>query len=93
MHLNTTKEPWNAHEMVSQTVQGQDQAPEATCNGLTVTNPSTFWYEAITHDGTSPFIPDGANWKIYRNIVTSYGADNTGKTDTQPAIQNAINGI
>ncbi|KAH8888367.1 family 55 glycoside hydrolase [Thozetella sp. PMI_491] len=46
---------------------------------LTPTNPSTYWYESITHNGISPFIPDGANWPVHRN------------TDDSTAIQNAIN--
>ena len=51
-----------------------------------------FWYEKITHDGSSPYIPGGANWKVFRNVVEDYGADNTGNKDASGAIQKAING-
>ena len=54
--------------------------------------PSTFWYEQITHNGMSPFIPSGSLWKIFRNVVTGYGADNSGNTASDGSIQNAING-
>lgn len=30
---------------------------------------------------------------MFRNVVTDYGADNTGATDASVAIQNAINGM
>lgn len=51
-----------------------------------------FWYERIVHDGSSPFIPGGANWKVFRNVVQDYGADNSGNQDARRAIQNAIDG-
>ena len=55
---------------------------------------SNFWYENIEHNGISPFIPNGqgAKWKVFRNVVQDYGADNTGVRDASVAIQNAING-
>ena len=55
---------------------------------------SKFWYENIQHNGISPFIPNGqgAQWKVFRNVVQDYGADNTGVRDASAAIQNAING-
>ncbi|KAF2172022.1 glycoside hydrolase family 55 protein [Zasmidium cellare ATCC 36951] len=62
---------------------------QASCGGPVASNPSTFWYEHITHDGTSPFINDN-NWVVFRNVV-SYRADSSGNSDSQSAIQNAIN--
>lgn len=59
---------------------------------LTPSNPSTFWYEQITHNGESPFIPKGSQWNVFRNVVTGYGADNSGNTASNVNIQNAING-
>ncbi|KAL8787319.1 MAG: hypothetical protein Q9195_007814 [Heterodermia aff. obscurata] len=50
-----------------------------------------FWYEQITHDGMSPFITGGEKWKIFRNIVAEYGADDSGKVDAAPALQKAVN--
>ena len=58
---------------------------------LNPTNPSTFWYESVTHNGISPFIQDGSSWTVYRNVKTDYGAAGDGSTDDSGAIQNAIN--
>jgi glucan 1,3-beta-glucosidase len=33
-----------------------------------------------------------ANYNVFRNVVTDFGADNTGATDASAAIQSAING-
>jgi glucan 1,3-beta-glucosidase len=32
------------------------------------------------------------NYVVFRNVVTDFGADNTGATDASVAIQNAITG-
>jgi hypothetical protein len=53
---------------------------------------SNFWYENINHNGESPFIPNGDTWKAFRNVVTDYGADNTGGRDATKNIAAAING-
>jgi glucan 1,3-beta-glucosidase len=63
-----------------------------TCGGPVATNPGTFWYEQITHNGISPFINDGASWPVFRNVKTNYGAAGDGTTDDSGAIQNAILG-
>ena len=60
---------------------------------LTPGHPQTFWYEQIAHDGISPFIPGGEKWKVFRNVVAEYGADQSGKVDAQSALQKAINGM
>lgn len=59
---------------------------------LTHGSPEVFWYEQAVHNGVSPFIPGGEKWNVFRNAVTKFGADRTGKSDTQQALQNAING-
>lgn len=60
---------------------------------LTPDHPQIFWYEQITHDGISPFIPGGEKWKVFRNVVAEYGADKSGKVNAQSALQKAINGM
>lgn len=60
-----------------------------TCSPLTASNPSTWWYENITHNGLSSFI--GTDYSVFRNVVTDFNADNTGATDASGAIQKAIN--
>ncbi|ORY64384.1 glycoside hydrolase family 55 protein [Pseudomassariella vexata] len=57
---------------------------------LTPTNPSTYWYESIKHNGISPVIPDGSNWPVFRS-VKSFGAKGDGVTDDSDAFQAAIN--
>ncbi|KAJ8122862.1 hypothetical protein O1611_g9734 [Lasiodiplodia mahajangana] len=50
---------------------------------------STYWYEAITHQGISAFNANVTTYKVYRN-VKDYGAKGDGVTDDTVAIQKAI---
>jgi glucan 1,3-beta-glucosidase len=70
-------------------------ATEPTCSSLSPSGSSQFWYEAITHNGQSSFMDSSykANYKVFRNVVTDYGADNTGTKDASSAIQSAITGM
>jgi glucan 1,3-beta-glucosidase len=56
---------------------------------------SGYWYESILHNGEASFMPASykPNYHVFRNVVTDFGADNTGSTDASTAIQNAINGM
>ncbi|KAI0509476.1 pectate lyase superfamily protein-domain-containing protein [Xylaria bambusicola] len=49
----------------------------------------TFWMEGIARKGTVPWGND-ASYKVFRNVVTDYGADPTGQRDSTQAIQRAI---
>lgn len=57
----------------------------------TVKGSTTYWYEKIKHNGISPFITNGKNWKVYRNVKTDFGAKGDGMTDDTAAIQAALN--
>ncbi|KAK8208146.1 putative exo-beta-1,3-glucanase [Phyllosticta capitalensis] len=51
---------------------------------------SPFWLEEITHNGLSPFIANVSTYTVFRNVVTDFGADNTGTRDASAAINAAI---
>ncbi|KAF7589366.1 hypothetical protein BBP40_004414 [Aspergillus hancockii] len=53
---------------------------------------SGYWYEKIEHNGQSSFLSSGykENYKVFRNVVTDYAANNKGKDDAASAIQKAI---
>lgn len=55
---------------------------------------SGYWYEHIKHNGQSSFLQAEYkdNYKVFRNVVKDFGADNTGNRDASEAIQNAIEG-
>jgi hypothetical protein len=62
--------------------------------GLSSLASPEFWYEGITHNGEASFMPSSykSNYSVYRNVVSDFGADNTGTVDASAAIQDAING-
>ena len=53
---------------------------------------SSYWYEAINHNGEASFMQPSCKtgYQVFRNVVTDFGADNTGNNDASTAIQNAI---
>lgn len=55
---------------------------------------SGYWYEHIKHEGQSSFLQAQYKdtYKVFRNVVSDYGADNTGSRDASEAIQKAIEG-
>lgn len=65
----------------------------ASCSSLSPSYPSSFWYEEIEHNGLSSFLDESyGTYNVFRNVVTDFGADNTGNSDASKAIQNAILG-
>lgn len=93
--LDTSIQPWVKLNQPSKTAAAAEIAAATACTPLTAANPSTWWYESITHDGLSSFMSSEyrSEYSVFRNVVTDYGADNTGATDASVAIQNAINGM
>ncbi|KAL4918595.1 pectate lyase superfamily protein-domain-containing protein [Aspergillus aurantiobrunneus] len=83
---NYEVQPW--HELNN--VTHKQNQPSLNCAGSS--GSSKFWYEEIEHNGESSFLTPGYkdNYKIFRNVITDYGADNTGQSDASSAIQNAI---
>ncbi|KAL2807683.1 hypothetical protein BJX63DRAFT_63436 [Aspergillus granulosus] len=85
---NYAAQPWQGLNNITH----QENRPAVTCASSSTS--SKFWYEEITHNGESSFLVPGykENYKVFRNVVTDYGADNTGQTDASSAIQTAIRG-
>jgi hypothetical protein len=55
---------------------------------------SSYWYENIQHNGQASYMRSDckSSYQVFRNVVTDFGADNSGNTDASTAIQNAIDG-
>ncbi|KAE8148799.1 pectate lyase superfamily protein-domain-containing protein [Aspergillus avenaceus] len=86
---NETAEPW-----LNPTPPPSSHAPNenaATCS-LNSESASGYWYEKIEHDGQSSFLSSDYkdSYKVFRNVVVDYKADNTGREDASAAIQKAI---
>ncbi|KAL3453731.1 pectate lyase superfamily protein-domain-containing protein [Aspergillus insuetus] len=83
---NYAAQPW--HELNN--ITHQPNRPAVTCAGSSTS--TKFWYEEIAHNGESSFLIPGYKdkYKVVRNVVTDYGADNTGQKDASSAIQAAI---
>ncbi|EEA18713.1 exo-beta-1,3-glucanase, putative [Talaromyces marneffei ATCC 18224] len=91
--LDTSIQPWAKLNQPLKTEAVANIDAATTCTPLAASNPSTWWYESIAHNGLSSFMSSNyrSNYAVFRNVVTDYGADNTGATDASKAIQNAIN--
>ncbi|KAF8864703.1 pectin lyase-like protein [Acephala macrosclerotiorum] len=61
---------------------------QASCNGPQPGSPSTFWREQIAHNGIAATLSD--SFTVWRNVVSDFGADNSGSSDASGAINNAI---
>ncbi|TQB74031.1 hypothetical protein MPDQ_005230 [Monascus purpureus] len=58
----------------------------------TTSSSHRFWYEVIAHNGEASFMDPSqkSNYKVFRNVVADFNADNTGQSDASAAIQKAI---
>ncbi|RAL15844.1 glycoside hydrolase family 55 protein [Aspergillus homomorphus CBS 101889] len=87
---NRTAQPWVSlngpavHETLAST-------STSLCSSSS-SNSGRYWYEEIEHNGESSFLDSGhkESYKVFRNVVEDYGADNTGRKDASAAIQAAI---
>lgn len=71
-------------------------APLASASSCSSNNGSSgYWYEKIEHNDQSSFLSSEYkdSYKVFRNVVSDYKADNTGNQDSAPAIQRAIEGM
>lgn len=87
---DTTKQLLDGGESPNDNDEGNSSAQSGCLLSPRDPPPSAFWYEQIAHDGTSPFAPSGANWKVFRNVVSDFNADPWGIRDSSAAIQSAI---
>ncbi|RAH81385.1 exo-beta-1,3-glucanase [Aspergillus japonicus CBS 114.51] len=86
---NRTAQPWvslngpAAHQTIA-------AASPSLC--ASSSNSGGYWYANIEHNGQSSFLDSGHKeaYKVFRNVVEDYGADNTGGRDAALAIQAAI---
>ncbi|CZR51994.1 related to exo-beta-1,3-glucanase [Phialocephala subalpina] len=61
---------------------------QASCNGPQPGSPSTFWREQAAHNGIAATL--SGSFTVWRNVVSDFGADNSGSSDASGAINNAI---
>ncbi|KAJ6101768.1 hypothetical protein N7486_004195 [Penicillium sp. IBT 16267x] len=90
--VNESAQPWAHLSTSTTTASTNGVVADASCT-LTPDNPTTWWYESVIHNGQSSFMSSTykGNYQVFRNVVTQYGADNTGRTDASARIQAAIN--
>ncbi|KAL4805619.1 pectate lyase superfamily protein-domain-containing protein [Aspergillus unguis] len=88
---NYAAQPWlELNNVTTYHQPNQPSKPSVSCSATG--GSSKFWYEEIEHNGESSFLTPGYkdNYKVFKNVVSDYGADNTGKSDASSAIQDAI---
>ncbi|KAL2867003.1 glycoside hydrolase family 55 protein [Aspergillus lucknowensis] len=83
---NYAAQPWHTLNNITH----QPNRPSVTC--ADTPGSTKYWYEEIEHNGESSFLVPGYKdkYKVVRNVVVDYGADNTGQNDASSAIQSAI---
>ncbi|GMG41053.1 unnamed protein product [Aspergillus oryzae var. brunneus] len=94
-HLNTAPVAPVAPAAPAAPATPSAHAPLASASSCSSNNGSSgYWYEKIEHNDQSSFLSSEYkdSYKVFRNVVSDYKADNTGNQDSAPAIQRAIEG-
>lgn len=82
---NSSVTPWTPNPFQ----QPAEYPRPQICGVESPASQSDFWLEGIAHEGTSPFLVNGANYKVFRN-VKDFGAVGDGVTDDTDAFNRAI---
>lgn len=82
---NSSVTPWIANPLQ----QPADYPRPSTCGVESPSEQDEFWLPNIKHEGTSPFLVNGKNYNIFRN-VKDFGAVGDGETDDTDAFNRAI---
>lgn len=82
---NSSVTPWTPNALQ----QPADYPRPSPCGIESPSTQSEYWLANIKHDGTSPFLVNGQNYTIFRN-VKDFGAVGDGETDDTDAFNRAI---
>lgn len=82
---NSSVTPWSPNPLQQQA----DYPKPSTCGVESPSSQKEFWLPNIKHEGTSPFLVNGQNYNIFRN-VKDFGAVGDGETDDTDAFNRAI---
>lgn len=82
---NSSVTPWSANPIQ----QLADYPRPSTCGVEGPSEQHEYWLSNVKHEGTSPFLVNGQNYSVFRN-VKDFGAVGDGETDDTDAFNRAI---